>query len=448
MHRNDFMKIVSTIVWSMLFVGFAVAQTPNVVTYTIKKGDTMWSIAQANGISVDELVAANPELQQPDAKLKKGRTVVIPLKVEVQEATKPQARSISVGVILPLTSKTSEAYRCLEFYRGLLMGADEVRKSGTDITFFTYDENPADPTLAATFAKLENHKADVVFGPLYPSHFDDLAAFARKVKRPVIVPFSSKVAQVAYNPYIYELHTPERYLFQHLVELFFKEFKNTHVVFLSSEKGNQQSFAQQLRSRIAAEGFTTSTLPLNFTPEAFQKVVIAGKRTLFVPDDDRETTLNEALKSIKALRVAKPGFELSLLGYPDWFERAAKNASDLYYADTYLFGDFYHNIYSQATKDFERSYQRWFGTALLPVYPRAALLGYDAAKQIFETLRTMQPAEAQNSGDEAIVITEKLSEAALQSPIRFARVNQTGGYYNANVWFLHYKRNHTVDRLE
>ena len=34
-------------------------------TYTVKPGDTMWRIAIKHGISLDELIAANPQITNP-----------------------------------------------------------------------------------------------------------------------------------------------------------------------------------------------------------------------------------------------------------------------------------------------------------------------------------------------------------------------------------------------
>lgn len=50
---------------------------PTPVVYTIKKGDTLSKIATANGITVDELLAANPAIKDPN-KISLGQQIVIP----------------------------------------------------------------------------------------------------------------------------------------------------------------------------------------------------------------------------------------------------------------------------------------------------------------------------------------------------------------------------------
>ena len=54
-----------------------VPPAPTPILYTIKKGDTLSKIAAAHGISVDELLAANPTIKDPN-KIALGQQIVIP----------------------------------------------------------------------------------------------------------------------------------------------------------------------------------------------------------------------------------------------------------------------------------------------------------------------------------------------------------------------------------
>ncbi|HET7031094.1 MAG TPA: LysM domain-containing protein [Candidatus Limnocylindrales bacterium] len=67
------------------------APTPGL--YTIKKNDTLSKIAAANGITVEELLAANPAIKDPN-KISLGQQIIIPLPSEeppdtVEESTAP-----------------------------------------------------------------------------------------------------------------------------------------------------------------------------------------------------------------------------------------------------------------------------------------------------------------------------------------------------------------------
>jgi hypothetical protein len=54
-----------------------VAPAPTPVLYTIKRGDTLSKIATANGLTLDELLAANPAIKDPN-KIGLGQQIIIP----------------------------------------------------------------------------------------------------------------------------------------------------------------------------------------------------------------------------------------------------------------------------------------------------------------------------------------------------------------------------------
>lgn len=101
------------------FCGTVTAQTTKwKEIHKVKKKETIFGIARDNGITVEELVKANPEMASPDYKLKKGETIFIPYPA-ANAAAKPSAgtaavakpeqpkdvdmrkREIRVGVMLP-----------------------------------------------------------------------------------------------------------------------------------------------------------------------------------------------------------------------------------------------------------------------------------------------------------------------------------------------------------
>ena len=86
--------------------------------HKVKRKETIYSIARDYGITVDELIKANPEMATPDYVLKKGSFVCIPYPSSAvadtatvtppspqplrQGKTDMREREIRVGVMLPL----------------------------------------------------------------------------------------------------------------------------------------------------------------------------------------------------------------------------------------------------------------------------------------------------------------------------------------------------------
>ncbi len=51
--------------------------SPSQKTYTVKEGDTLWGIANAHGVSLDAIIKANPQIENPNL-IYAGQKVIIP----------------------------------------------------------------------------------------------------------------------------------------------------------------------------------------------------------------------------------------------------------------------------------------------------------------------------------------------------------------------------------
>ena len=139
-------RLISTIVlvFCILFFSSMVAQTTKWRDmYKVKKKDTIFGIAKQYGLTVPELMDANPDMKKEGYELKKGDFVFIPFaksapapSTRVTKAATPAAdHSIRIGVMLPLHDVDGDGRRMVEYYRGLLMACDSLRKEGisTDV---------------------------------------------------------------------------------------------------------------------------------------------------------------------------------------------------------------------------------------------------------------------------------------------------------------------------
>ena len=98
----------------------ALAQVQNFKElHKVKRKETIFGIARDNGLTIDELIAANPEMKTPGYELRKGDYIRIPyppkhpelesVTPQPQMPTKPvvvepdmRNRELRVGVMLPL----------------------------------------------------------------------------------------------------------------------------------------------------------------------------------------------------------------------------------------------------------------------------------------------------------------------------------------------------------
>ena len=73
----------------------------------------------------------------------------------------------------------------VEYYEGLLMAVDSLKRTGTSIDLYTYNSGPESASLNSILGKSEMKDMDIIFGPLYQQHIKPLAEFAKKQETPM-----------------------------------------------------------------------------------------------------------------------------------------------------------------------------------------------------------------------------------------------------------------------
>lgn len=380
-------------------------------THVVSKGDTMWNIAKRYNITVDELVAVNPAMRQEDYKLKKGSVINIPTSTTAgngptQEAA-PVSKTVGIAFLLPMKATGIEGERSVEFYRGFLMAADKVRGNGRDINIYTYNEDADQSTVATILNKLRAQKPDVIIGPVYPTHFTEVANFAK-----------------------------EQQIFT--ADLFLKSFKIRNAVFMHINNANEQSFTQQLKARLNATGVTTTIYNLDAPLTQLKSACAKNKQTVIVPDSSDPGVLRQILYKIKLFKAQYPKYKVSLFGYPTWLEHEEALREDLCAVDTYIYTNTFYNPYSRGIAEFNAQYKAWFNADPLDVTPRMGLLGHDLACHLLQGLFTY----GKN------FTTQRAGTGMLQSNMHFAATEAGGGLVNNSVSFIHYKSDKTIEQIQ
>lgn len=414
--------------------------------YKAKKKETAYGIAKANNITVDELIEANPEMKQEGYKLKKGSVLRIPVKPIVKKPTFKGLNTIRLAVILPLVGNGVEFDRSVEFYRGLLMGVEELKQAGVNVVVSVYNEPAPDVSIASQMLQVVGQNPDVIVGPLYPTHFTDVTAVsAKKVK--VVVPFSSKVPQVDYRPEVYVLNTPAVYENALALDLFMTNFKKqTHVILLHGQSGNKRSFSEELQRRLSSAGYDIVSLPTSASTQQMTAALLGKKQGeyIIVPDDASEATMKQMLTKTADLQHALSGAQISLLGYESWLPYAEGSMREqIHAANTYILTPNYYYPYTTASKAFYEKYRKWFKADFVSSKPRMAPLGYDFVRGFLGSMATYGYDFSTQSPQKGSVA----AQPKLQSEPRFITVGGNGGYVSRSMWLVRFKRDMSIVKI-
>ena len=417
--------------------------------HKVKAKETLYGIAREYGLTVDELVKANPEMGAPDYKLKKGDYIFIPYakgdaagKAAQGDGVRPAqtvpAGALRVGVLLPLHNVDGDGRRMAEYYRGLLMACEDLKRDGRSVAVSAWNV-PVDADIYRTLVKDGVSRCDIIFGPLYSKQVGPLSFFSKDNGIKLVIPFSITGDDVDKNPNIFQVYQSPETFYGMAADHFAYRFKDYNVVVVdcndkTSDKG---VFTFDLRKKLARKGVACNVTNISSGSGLFARAFSAVKPNIVVLNTARSPELGTVLDMLDALTGTHPELKVSLFGYTEWLMYASHYLDRFCRYDTYIPTNFYYNAYSAKTAAFERRYMSEFKSGMMDYLPRFAMTGYDHG--MFFIGGMLKQGKAFDGSAE--------DKNALQTPLRFAKM-RGGGYRNESLMFVHYNRDKSISIIK
>lgn len=434
--------------------------------HKVERKETIFSISQEYGITQEELIAANPELRTQ--KLKKGMFLFIPYpKAETQAETpvtpataptneelfsesqfeRKSIHTIKAALLLPFmigTDNKDEQQRMTEYYEGVLLALNELKAQNVSVDLYTYDTKGNTATLNTILNKGELKNMDIIIGGVRSANIKLLADYAAKNDIRLVVPFANKVDQVFNNPNIYQVNTPQSYLYSEAYEHFIRKFKGMNVIFLDTNNGDKDKneFISGLKKELKDNRFTYSQVSINTQtpPEKLIAAMDTLSESIFIPVSGKNSALAQIFPTLLQVRRSHPNIQMHLFGYPEWQTYTQEYLSNFYELDTYFYSSFYTNNLFPAAVQFSKNYRNWYGKEMANSYPKYGMLGYDTAYFFLKGL-----AQQGNKLEDNL---DRISVTPIQTGFKFQRVNNWGGFINQKVFFVHFTKDYELIKMD
>lgn len=438
--------------------------------HKIQRKETIYSISRMYGVTEEELIAANPEIK--NKKLKKGKFLCIPYAQKKTEEKTPEAKqseidstmtdaelfdknkkesrkfsTIKAAIVLPFntdgTGNNDEQTRMVEYYEGFLMALDSLKEKGVSVDLHTYDSGKTAASVNTILNKPEMKGMDIIFGPAHTEQIKPMADFAQQNNIRLVVPFSSKGDDVFDNPSIYQINTPQSYLYSEVYEHYLRKFPNAHVVFLDAETGHtdKADFIKGLKEELKNKQITFKELKGEaINPEGMKLAVDSLKENVIIPTSGRNVALIKVLPQLIITSREHPNYNMKLFGYPEWQTYTDDHLSNFFELDTYFYSSFYTNNLFPAAIQFTNAYRKWYSKDMANTFPKYGMLGFDTAFFFLQGLHKYGSHFEENMNQMEIT--------PIQTGFKFDRVNNWGGFINRKVFFVNFTKNYELIKLD
>lgn len=445
--------------------------------HVVKRRENIYRISRMYGISELELVNANPELRE--RKMKTGEVLCIPYtkeELEKRQAETPKHKEkeeipvdlvvptdeelfaksklipedieqIKAAIILPLMlgdSITSEQMKMVEFYEGVLLALDSLKKQGVSVDLHIYDSGNKLTSIAPILNKPEMRGMNLIIGPVHDTHIKEAAAFADTTGIRLVVPFARQIDEVFTNPYIYQVNTPQSYFYSEVYDHFFMQFPHPNVIFFESPEEEDDELIGGFKRELSYRDVPYTVLPADTATnkDSIMAHLDIDRENILMMTSEKSGSLNNMIPVFQLLvrDTASTKFDTHLFGYPQYQVYTNNHLASFYEIDTYFYSSFYTNNLLPEAKAFHQKYRRTYSKEIVNRYPKYAILGFDIAYYFLKAMHLY--------GTDIDSRLHEMKYVPLQTGFKFERVNNWGGFINRKVFFVHFSKDYELQTID
>ncbi len=341
---------------------------------------------------------------------------------------------VRVGVMLPFKDKTGNvSLRALDFYRGIVLAVDSLKKDGTSFRIFTYNTatTPINTILNDTIIP----HLDIIFGPDEKMSLKVLSDFTLPYGTKIVNAFVPNSEAIKYNPNFYVTYAPQEIVAEEgaqLINNYFSEFK-TNTIIIDTKKVAHPFVAEIKKKadkvRFLQSGFTQNQLKSRLSKNKTNIIVLSSP--------DKESAVDN-LEQIAFFKKNNPKYNISLLGYPEWEDYNTFLSERMFFLNTYIYTSFYNNVAGQRNKNYINTYNNLFKTNMDATRPVMAMFGFDCA---YYMLKAVIKYGRAYSGQEVYA-------APYQNGFCFKPYGNSGGMMNHFVRLVHYRTDQKIEMID
>ena len=426
-------------------------------THVVQRKETLYSISRQYDISVEELTRANNITS-----IKVGQELIIPMpqKQEQTETTieepsikvvenptmavkkgdldlinnpqpvKPAAQNpnaLRIAVLLPFMLETpyidASVNYFWDFYRGILLGLNEVKKSGISVDLYTFDIEKNQITLDSVLRLPVLKTMDLIIGPAYSNQVAAVSRFSRDNRIHMVVPFTSKIELDDSHEFLLQFNPSQDVLLPLVAQTMVDRFSSSNFIIarFTGKQDKANALADEVIKALAAKRKTYRELQLSTSNVDTLKTVAGRNKTLLFLATTRLDVVSSLLPQIETLGLPA----LQIWGFEDWKQWV-----------NFHEGTYYYSLFKKKdTSAYQANYKKWYGE-LSPInIPMYDLIGYDLINYTTAALKAKRKNMSAAFGNvECDLLQSEFKFQKVKSGTHWMNMSWSlFGYYNGKV---------------
>ncbi len=449
------------------------------ITYKIHKvqrKETLYSISKMYNVSLDEILAANPDF---DGELRKGDELRIPMQtMKVRPFVKPDTvimgrpinqqaiQEVWGGVCQPLahndniynialmipmklelvdsirvSDQTSlktvneiESFDFIQFYEGAMIAADSLTSIGMKVKIHVFDTDYGSGVTKTrrVLNQLHMRNMDLIIGPFFAESFDVCAQFAKTNKIPIINPLSRRTALVRDNEYIVKMQPSNWAQYNALSKYIKQAHYNDNIILVRRNQDENNSMSTVIKGAFTSNGIAIKNFhEVIYSSSGWNginKSLSNTQKNIVIILTNDQAVLPALLRD---LSEKADSHQISVVGLSEWgnFELDYNHLVKL---NTHFFNPWFVDYENPDVRRFLKKFRSRYVAE--PELDKYAFLGYDTMLYFLSAMNAY--------GEGFLECIKDFNNKGLSNDMIFIK-SQDGGYENFGVSiykFSDYKR--------
>jgi len=304
--------------------------------------------------------------------------------LEEQSRISRKKSSYNVALILPFMCSSyggkeipAQSARAVEFYEGVEIALDSLRREGINLKFNVYDSQKDSAGIAEVIEKMNGTEWDLIIGPAHTEVLRELAKFAKDKQIPLVSPFNNNTEISEDNHFFIQVNPSYQVISKHIAAIMhnvkatnpmIKRYK--YLIIGSNEDSLKMEEIQKAYS--AHKNSEVEVLPKLITNEAVNAASImkyfdrGALNVVVLANDRNEQFIYSCLREISTMydKVEKSkSYQILVIGDPGWKYLERMNFEYYDNLRLHLADNFFVDKEDSKNKIFEDEFRKRYGIA-------------------------------------------------------------------------------------
>ena len=324
----------------------------------------------------------------------------------------------------------------LQFYQGVLMAVDSLKRLGYTIELHVYDTERDPNTVQSLVGELNLLSSDLIIGPVYPNTYKAVAEQLGNRTIPMIFPLSSRGGDSLRFPNFVQLNTSTASLVEEMADWIVANGAQAHLINIiqdgGARAGDERRLTNLVQNRLQENGMSDMT-NCQWRPQmhldSLRKIMKPGVENIIL-----FPTINEAAASrtLPVLSALADQFRITVIGFPDWLKFTSIDEEVLFKLNVKMMTNSYVDYQGDVAKEFSAKHRNYF-------YSEPS----NVANRAFDMVMCFIPLVDAERGNTLNALREKDISGAF-TRFRFHPASGLDGLENRGLYLLNYNRNFEI----